>query len=163
MNASKLINTLLVLVMTFVSTSCVAQSKLFKDASSIEGVTTIYVSPLMCRMGMTAINAEGDLGPVKDGIKKLSCLEIVNCENAASIPAVQKICRPVIDKLHMEVLTEVNENKEHVTIYARVDSAVNTPTTLNEILIECIEPSEYTMVYIKGEFDVARIMQNCAD
>lgn len=139
------------------TSSCVAQSKLFKEAAKYEGVTTVYISPMMCRMAMSAGKSVSGIDGIGDGIKKLHKVEIVECENANSIEKVAEICHAIVERMNMEILTEVNEDKKYVAIFTHPDA---TGDALRDIIIEAREPGEYTMVYIEGEFDLREIMES---
>ena len=145
----------IVMMMSF-TTSCIAQSKMFKEAAKYEGVTTVYISPAMCKIAMATggkVDGVGDL----DGIKKLNKLEILSCENSKDIEKVIEICHKIIANMNMDVLTEVHEGNESAVIYTRV---TGDGTEIHDLIIESREPKEYAVVYIEGEFDLEKIMNS---
>lgn len=132
--------------------SCSAQAKIFKEAASIEGVTSVYISPFMLKM---AGSMTDDLGNgLDDAVKEIKGLEIISCEKASSIPRVKAICEPILAKMGLEVVTEVTEDDEKVTIYAKV---IPETTDAEIIVVETSEPGEYNLIYIKGRIDLTQI------
>lgn len=152
----KIVNILCVITMMIFSTSsCVAQSKMFKEAAKYDGVTTVYVSPMMCKMAMASSDGIAGVDGLGDGIKKIGKVEILTCENSKDQEKVVAVCRRIIDSMHMDVLTEVDQKGEHVTIYTRMADNGND---IKDLMIESLENNEYTVVYIEGEFDIEKIM-----
>ena len=152
----RIVNLLCVITMMMLSTSsCVAQSKMFKNAAKYDGVTTVYVSPMMCKMAMASGDGIAGVDGLGDGIKKIEKVEILTCENSKDQEKVASVCRRIIDSMKMDILTEVNQKGEHVTIYTRMTDNGND---IKDLMIEALEKNQYSVVYIEGEFDIEKIM-----
>ncbi len=133
--------------------SCIAQSKIFKEAASIDKVTSVYISPTLLKLGASYDNLGHGLD---DAIKELNALEVITCdEDVQKIPLVKGKCRPIIDKLGCEVLMEVNDEGDKVTIFAKI---IPNTDIAEVIVVEVDEPDdEYTVIYIKGKIDVKEL------
>lgn len=135
--------------------SCIAQSKLFKDAAAIEGVTSVYISPLLLKLG----GGETKVGHgLDDAIKELTAFEVITTEeNCKDLKKVAELCRKKIADMKCDVLMEVNEDDETVKIYANIPEGSEYADLL---MLEVNEADEYTLVYVKGKIDLAKIMKN---
>lgn len=135
--------------------SCIAQAKLFKSAAGIKGVTSIYISPTMLKLGASF----SDLGHgLDEAVSDLKALEIITCEEENKLPHVKETCQQVISSLGGELLLEVNEDDEHVVIYGTVPEG---ETYAEELVIEVSDEDdgEYTVIYLKGKIDMAQIAE----
>lgn len=141
----------LCLALIATTTSCIAQTKLFDEAKAYSGVTSVYISPLMCKMGM--MSAKEELGPAGEGIKKLNSVDIVNCEGVDA-PKVADVCRKVIQDINAEVLVSTQDNQESAIISIIPDEHSGEAKAL---VIEALEPAEYSVIYITGEFDLEAV------
>lgn len=146
---------MLALVALIGTQSCIAQSKFFKEAASVEGVTSVYISPLLLKLG----GSETKVGHgLDEAIKELTAFEIITTEdNCKDIRKVAELCRKKIADLKCDVLMEVNEEDENFKIYANVPEGSEYADLL---MIEDDEPEEYTLIYVKGKIDLAKIMKN---
>lgn len=135
--------------------SCIAQSKLFKDAAAIEGVTSVYVSPMLLKLG----GSEAKVGHgLDDAVKELTAFEVISTEeNCKDLKKVAELCRKKIAAMTCDVLMEVNDEDETVKIYANVPEGSEYADLL---MIEVNGTEEYTLVYVKGKIDLAKIMKN---
>lgn len=143
-------------LVAFVGTqSCIAQSKVFKEAASIEGVTSIYISPLLLKLGTTP----AELGHgLDDAVKEISAFEVITAEeNCKNLPKVAESCRKIIAGMGCEVLMDVNEDNDKVKIYASVPKG---GTYADKLIIEVDEGKEYTVVYVKGKIDLEKVMKD---
>ncbi|MBD5316377.1 MAG: DUF4252 domain-containing protein [Bacteroides sp.] len=139
------------LVVATMAVSCKAQ-KIFSEVASVDGVTSVYLSPAMCKMAKL-----GSMGLPADGIKDLKCVEIINCEDAQALPKVKSMCESTIGNLNAEVLTEVSDNGEQVRIYG-IPASPEIPEVLSAIVIEAAEPGQYSAIHIVGTFDLEAII-----
>lgn len=79
-------------------------------------------------------------------------------------PRLYSMAVSILDKIvadrNMELLVETSEPKEAVEIYA---ISSKKSEVVKEILIKCIEPSECSVVYMKGNFPVAELIEHPED
>lgn len=133
--------------------SCIAQSKIFKEAAKIDNVTSVYISPTLLKLGA---RQQGYLGHgLDEAIMELSALEVITCdEDASKIPQVKSLCEPVIKAMKCDVLLDVNDEGDKTTIYAQIAPGTN----IAELIIVKVEESdEYTVIYIKGKVDIKKL------
>lgn len=144
---------LLSLLLALTTTSCIAQTKMFDEAKAYSGVTSVYISPLMCKMAMKSAKDDLDIGPASEGIKKLNSVDIVNCEGSDA-NKVAEVCHRVIEGLNAEVLVSTSDDNESAVISIVTDPGSGKAKAM---LIEALEPNEYSVIYITGEFDLEAI------
>ena len=137
--------------------SCIAQSKVFKEAASVEGVTSVYISPLLLKLG----GSETKVGHgLDEAIKELTAFEVITTEeNCKDLKKVAESCSKKIADMKCEVLMEVNDEDETVKIYANVPEGSEYADLL---MIEVNGADEYTLIYVKGKIDLAKVMKNKA-
>ncbi|MDE5568289.1 MAG: DUF4252 domain-containing protein [Muribaculaceae bacterium] len=135
--------------------SCIAQSKVFKEAASVEGVTSVYISPMLLKLG----GGSKDLGHgLDDAVKELKSFEVITTEEECKdIKKVADICRKKIAQMGCEILMEVNEDNDKVKIYASVPEGSEYA---DQLIIEVDEPKEYTVIYVKGKIDLAKVVKD---
>ncbi len=136
--------------------SCMAQAKIFKDAAEIDGVTSIYISPMLLKLGGASTIGHG----LDDAVSDLKAVEIITADGLSQtkMKSVMNACRKVIDKLGCELLMAVNDDDDKVMIYAAVDEGSKYA---KELVVEVDEEGhEYTVIYIKGKIDLEKISQD---
>lgn len=135
--------------------SCIAQSKIFKEAAKIDNVTSVYISPTLLKLGVRHQSALGH--GLDDAIQELSALEVITCdEDESKIPDVKNICKPIIKSMNCEVLLDVNDEGDKTTIYAKI---IPNTDIAELIIVEVDEPDEYTVIYIKGKVDIKKLAE----
>ena len=146
---------MLALVALIGTQSCVAQSKVFKEAASVEGVTSVYISPMLLKLG----NSPAKLGHgLDDAVKEIKAFEVISADEAGKdVQKVAESCRKKIAGMGCEVLMEVNEDNDKVKIYASVPEGGEYA---DQLIIEVDEPKEYTVVYVKGKIDLAKVVKD---
>lgn len=147
----KISNLLLLTIMLLVSTSCSAQSKLFREATSMKGVQTVYVSKALCRMGMNV----ADLGDLQEGIKQLDEVEVISCDNKSTVSKLSKKCEEIIDTTGAEVLLSTNEDDESTTMFG-IPSA--EPGYLKSLFVITRDKDDFNLVHISGLFNLDKII-----
>lgn len=93
-------------------------------------------------------------------VKKINSIEVVTCENADSLQEFDSLFGKIVADRNMELLVETSEPKEAVEIYAISDKKSEV---VKEILIKCTKPSECSVVYMKGNFPVAELIEHPED
>lgn len=135
--------------------NCNAQAKVFKEAAAIEGVTSIYISPLLLKMGGTKSLGHG----LDDAVKEIKAFEMIESEQTGERQAkVVDICRKKIASLGCELLMEVNDDEDKVKIYASVPKGSEYA---DQLIIEVDETGkEYVVIYVKGKIDLQKVMKD---
>lgn len=128
--------------------NCVAQAKIFSEAAKIEGVTSVYISPMMLKLG--ASYSDLDYG-LNNAVKELKAIEIVSCDRSANVPTVRQICNPIVEKIGGELLMELSDAGDKTTIYAVMASESGYA---DKIVVEVSSRFEYTVIYIVGKIDL---------
>lgn len=144
-----------ILITLIGSQSCIAQSRIFKEAAAIKGVTSIYVSPMLLKFG-TGIN-DMDLGHgLDEAVSEIKGFELITCDEKIEVGKVKAICDEIIFKLGCELLMEINERDDNVKIYG---TPIDGTTFVSQIILEVYDESnyDYTMIYIKGKIDLSKL------
>ena len=125
-----------------------AATRFFKELASLPGVESTYIGPAALRFASSAISSiSGDF----DGdIKELKCIETLECSDNKSFGKIETFINGLVDKLSLETMIESNEEDETTRIYCR--SKEGEPDTIEYMLIESIEPDEYSLVFMQGAF-----------
>lgn len=152
-----------------IAPSVMAQTKLFKEASAYNSVTSIYLSPNALRLGADA----GTIGHgLDEAIVDLQELEIIT--TALNVGEVMISCNKVINNLGLELLIDIYENDEGIKLYAELDDNVsNAPgkkgkTVDKDIMAKRIvlevygrlKNYGYTMIYMQGEINLSELISN---
>lgn len=158
--------TLIIILMSVVALltapSCISQGKVFKEAASLPGVTSVYIGTAMMRLAGGAASVS-EYGEYAKYISDIKSIEVLSCEDASQIKAVSDICNRILAEMHYEVLLEADEGNEHTVIYGGVADTEN-PDIIDDMVIVSQEASEYDVVFIRGKINVAQMMQdNAAD
>ncbi len=134
-----------------ISFSCAAE-KTFAEVSSMKGVTSIYIGPMMLKMAGSGI----DLGNGQDAVdlgkltKGLSSIEIVQCDDDMT-EKVKKICSKTLSKYPFEIITEINEDNQMVEISGVMNK---DGKSMNMLLITVTESDELVYILMKGKIDI---------
>lgn len=133
-----------------------AQSKVFKDAAAVEGVTAVYISPSLLKLGADV----GRLGyGVDDAVSELSGLEVISTEyDETRHRKVRELGNKVIETLGLELVIDVSEEIGKARLYANLtgDGAM-----ADRIVLELDkEFTSYTLIYVSGKIDISRLMKD---
>lgn len=133
-----------------------SQPKLFMEAAAIDGVTSVYISPALLRVG-------ADVGPLghglDDAVKELRGLELISTElDEERHYKVREIGNRVIAAKDVELLVDINEGGEKVKLYAALEK--DSPYS-SELLLELDQEfAHYTIIYINGKIDISKLIKN---
>lgn len=133
-----------------------SQPKLFEEAAAIEGVTSVYISPALLKVG-------ADVGPLGHGldeaVKELRGLELISTElDEQRHYKVREIGNRVIAAKSVELLVDINEGGEKVKLYAALEKDGHFAS---ELLLELDQEfAHYTIIYISGKIDISKLIKN---
>lgn len=134
-------------------TSCISTNpKVLRPLADQPDSEAIYLNK-----GFLTIAGRGSDSEI---IKKIKSIEVVTCENAGRFQDFDSLFNKIVTERNMELLVETSEPKEAVEIYA---ISSKKSEVVKEILIKCIEPSECSVVYMKGNFPVAELIEHPED
>lgn len=148
----KIVNLLIVMLCLFSTTSCIAQGKVFKEVSRLDGVTAVYISKSMLRMA----NVNSALEDVGEGVLKLDGLEVVTCDNAKNRERVQQLIDEEVKESDAELWMAVQKPDEVMTIYAIPEGGEDS-TIANKLYIFHSGDNELQCVIMSGKFDLSKI------
>ncbi len=153
----KLIFTLLVWAAAFlVAPQSSAQTKIFKDAAAIKGVTSVYISPALLELGTDV----GMLGyGLDDAVEELKGLELITANYALDQKStVMDLCRKAYSSLNATLLVDITEEGESVKLFAQLEPGT---TMARQLVLEINEEQDnYTVIYIRGKIDVSKIIKD---
>ena len=131
--------------------SCVSSKPKELAALSVYSGTTVRVSSSMLKL--TSLCA-GDGGNV---MRKLKSVEVFTCEDRNQTGAVMEASRKIAQERGMEVMIETRSAKESTEIYALESGKKGV---VKEVLIQSVEPDECEVIYLKGNIDVASLVND---
>lgn len=153
----KLIFTLLVWVAAImIAPLSSAQTKMFKDAAAIKGVTSVYISPALLELGADV----GKLGyGLDNAVEELKGLELITANfSLEDRDKVIELCRKAYSALNASLLVDIKEDGEAVKLYAQLDPGT---TIARQMVLEINEESgNYTVIYIRGKIDISKIIKD---
>lgn len=126
-----------------------AATRFFKELASLPGVESTYIGPAALRFASSAIYASFS-SDLDCDIKELKSIETLECSDTKSFGKIETFISGLVDKLSLETMIESNEEDETTRIYCR--SKEGEPDTIEYMLIESIEPDEYSLVFMQGAF-----------
>ncbi|MDE5553762.1 MAG: DUF4252 domain-containing protein [Muribaculaceae bacterium] len=151
-----IIRVLVFVLVAFAAIKAAAQTKIFKEAAAIEGVTSVYISPSLLNLGADI----GMLGyGLDDAVVDLNGLEVITSTySLVDRKKVKDLCNKVIDSLGTELLIDINEEGENVRLFAELDEG--SPYA-KQMVLEIDEPKDnYTVIYIRGKIDMSKIIKD---
>ncbi len=110
-----------VIIMCIISIPCAAQ-RILSEVSNIKGVTSVYIGKMMLKMAGASI----DFGSNQDAVdigklsKELTSIEIIECSGNSAEKA-EKVCKKVLSKFPLEIVTEVSKDNQKVEISGVLD------------------------------------------
>lgn len=142
------------IIMCMISISCAAQ-KTLSEVSNIKGVTSIYIGNMMLKMAGSSIDFGSDQEAVDIGklVNDLTSIEIVQCDGN-SMEKAEKVCKKVLSKLPLEVVTEVSKDDQKVEISGVFNK---DGKTMSMLLIAVEESSELVYIILKGKISIATL------
>lgn len=139
------------IIMCMISISCAAQ-KTLSEVSNIKGVTSIYIGKMMLKMAGSSIDFGSDQEAVDIGklVNDLTSIEIVQCDGN-SMEKAEKVCKKILSKLPLEVVTEVSKDDQKVEISGVFNK---DGKTMSMLLIAVEESSELVYIILKGKISI---------
>ena len=136
----KRIFTPIVIVFVVLLSGCVSGSPdVLKPLSVFPNHTVVRVNGATLKLSTMMLQNE-------DGfVKKIKSVEVFTCEDCDRIAEIEDVSRGIAESRGMQLMIEQR------------DSA---GTVMKEILIQTIEPSEFNVVFVKGEIDIASCLKN---
>ena len=130
-------------------------TRVFADLAKIKGVTSVYVSAPMMKLGLSKISENIHLKnkevPI-NGIRNPGGLELVNAEKPELASRLKTAAAGILKGKNTTVLVETKEDGESVNIFSpgKLDNNV-----IRDLIIEVSEKdNEYTLIYIHGDIEI---------
>lgn len=130
---------------------------MFKELKAHPDVESIHVSRFMMSVARSAIRMSGD----KDSkaaiqfLKGIKSMDIISCEKPSAVKAVQALAKKAIAGGKYELALEDKDKDETAYIWCLPDKATDSDK-LRDVIIEVIEPKEYSLIKINGTIDPAK-------
>lgn len=150
---TRIITAVLLALLTAASVS--AQKRMLRDLTRIKGVTSVFVNASVLNQPNTVPDMVDDLG-LKDMIKKLNTVEIVSANDSnRAISMLTSASNSLIDSLNMELLTEVNDAGQQISVY--VTPVVEGTSDTRSLLMSISADNMATLINLSGTFDLAKL------
>ena len=150
---TRIITAVLLALLTAASVS--AQKRMLRDLTRIKGVTNVFVNASVLNQPNTVPDMVDDLG-LKDMIKKLNTVEIVSANDSnRAISMLTSASNSLIDSLNMELLTEVNDAGQQISVY--VTPVVEGTSDTRSLLMSISADNMATLINLSGTFDLAKL------
>lgn len=150
---TRIITAVLLALLTAASVS--AQKRMLRDLTWIKGVTSVFVNASVLNQPNTVPDMVDDLG-LKDMIKKLNTVEIVSANDSnRAISMLTSASNSLIDSLNMELLTEVNDAGQQISVY--VTPVVEGTSDTRSLLMSISADNMATLINLSGTFDLAKL------
>lgn len=130
-------------------TAAFAQKELFDRYGDAEGVTTVYISRNMMRMMGQVKAGNRDISRIA---RRLDRLQILSCERPSMVASIQNAAVAIFRKQKFSVVMQVNDGREHTTIYER-----HYPNGKNEFALLSVERDEISIINILGNVSLQDI------
>lgn len=150
---TRILTAVLLALLTAASVS--AQKRMLRDLTRIKGVTSVFVNASVLNQPNTVPDMVDDLG-LKDMIKKLNTVEIVSANDSnRAISMLTSASNSLIDSLNMELLTEVNDAGQQISVY--VTPVVEGTSDTRSLLMSISADNMATLINLSGTFDLAKL------
>lgn len=150
---TRIITAVLLALLTAASVS--AQKRMLRDLTWIKGVTSVFVNASVLNQPNTVPDMVDDLG-LKDMIKKLNTVEIVSANDSnRAISMLTSASNSLIDSLNMELLTEVNDAGQQISVY--VTPVAEGTSDTRSLLMSISADNMATLINLSGTFDLAKL------
>jgi hypothetical protein len=150
---TRIITAVLLALLTAASVS--ARKRMLRDLTRIKGVTSVFVNAYVLNQPNTVPDMVDDLG-LKDMIKKLNTVEIVSANDSnRAISMLTSASNSLIDSLNMELLTEVNDAGQQISVY--VTPVVEGTSDTRSLLMSISADNMATLINLSGTFDLAKL------
>ena len=150
---TRIITAVLLALLTAASVS--ARKRMLRDLTRIKGVTSVFVNASVLNQPNTVPDMVDDLG-LKDMIKKLNTVEIVSANDSnRAISMLTSASNSLIDSLNMELLTEVNDAGQQISVY--VTPVVEGTSDTRSLLMPISADNMATLINLSGTFDLAKL------
>lgn len=150
---TRILTAVLLALLTAASVS--ARKRMLRDLTRIKGVTSVFVNASVLNQPNTVPDMVDDLG-LKDMIKKLNTVEIVSANDSnRAISMLTSASNSLIDSLNMELLTEVNDAGQQISVY--VTPVVEGTSDTRSLLMSISADNMATLINLSGTFDLAKL------
>lgn len=130
-------------------------TRVFADLAKIKGITSVYVSGPMMKLGLSKLSDNIDInnmGVAIKGIKNPGGLELVNAEKPELASRLKTAAAGILKDKNTTVLVETKEDGESVNIFSPGKLENNV---IRDLIIEVSENNnEYTLIYIHGDIEI---------
>lgn len=140
---------ILMALASFFCSPCAAQ-RIFTDIPSGMGIEKVYFSKAAINMVQNSLitRSTSSVMSIRDKIKNIEEIEIVNCDNAANLVPVKSLIMNAISKLQVEPVIEMEDDDERKVIY--VSSKRNDKNEADLVVILNYDRTEISVVAIRG-------------
>lgn len=133
-------------------TSC-GSPKEFRQLKSYDNIDIVHIPRgIGWMIGPTLSMADGEAGRMVRGFRSLT---VVDCEGKKGRKEVMECVDRVLDKDKSELIIETHEGKESTFIYGRIKPG---DKKIRDLIIVTDEPSDLSVVRIKGSFDLNAVI-----
>lgn len=145
------------LAVVFMSLTSMAGENVFSEFADRKDVTTVFISGAMLKMGLLEmVNEDPQMKLIADCIKNPDGIEILSATNMAGNDALLQELTDKINSFNMELVMNTEEGDEKVSIYAR---SIDEGSVMRDVMITAQEGGEFTVIYIKGEVNIKKLME----
>lgn len=130
---------------------------MFNDIKAHPDVESIHVNRFMMSVARSAIRMSGD----KDAktallfLKEIKSMDIISCENPSALKSVQALAKRAIAEKKYELALEDKDKDETAHIWCLPGKTMDSGK-LRDVIIEVIEPKEYSLIIINGTVDPSK-------
>lgn len=144
---------ILIAIASFIPTA--AQGRLFPTLVSSQGVESVYVSKaILSSIGANSLKL-GKSGLEGDILKKIESVEIISTSTKSAAAKARKEASEIVSKMNLEVLTDVQDSSDTMTIYGDVSS----DSIINVLLLVTSERNECNIIAIRGSIPLSALSQ----
>ena len=153
--------TLVIMLLLAVAHNGKAQVKAFEKLRNTPDVTYVYISQTMLRMAKGSVksnvgNKDVDLSNMLD---KLTGLQIINTEKAQKATEIKKLVSDIVAKEKYDVVMDVAEDNDVVTIYSQITSKQSVVLLVNEDA----KDHDLSLLVFSGKFTEGDLMNITVD
>lgn len=143
----------IVLVFVVLLSGCVSGSpEVLEPLSVFPNHTVVRVNGATLKLSTMMLQNEGGF------VKKIKSVEVFTCEDCDCISEIEDVSRGIAESRGMQLMIEQRDSAETVNIYGL--ESQKKAGVMKEILIQTIEPSEFNVVFVEGEIDIASCLKN---
>ncbi len=143
----------IILSFSLILASC-GSAEEFSQLENLDGVEVMHLPSGLVSLSKTFVSKSVDKESERiiNGVKNL---DLVSCYNSQNREKVMKNALDAVSKSKSEVLMNISEGAEHITIYGRCDFK-NLKVT--DVVIVAENPDELSVIRAKGNFNISNLL-----